>query len=79
MDVCGETRGIVRQKETWWWNEEVAALVKEKQLLFKFWKGPKKCTKGCRYRKTGGRKLCGRGRKSGNEGCSKDMGARRQD
>ena len=23
--VCGETRGINKQKETWWWNEEVAA------------------------------------------------------
>ena len=27
VDVCGETRGIARQNETWWWNEEVAALV----------------------------------------------------
>ena len=48
MDVCGETRGIDRRKETWWWNEEVAALVKEKQCLFKLWKGPEKCKKGCR-------------------------------
>ena len=39
------TRGITRQKETWWWNEEVAALVKEKQRLFKLWKGPEKCKK----------------------------------
>ena len=45
MDVCGKTRGITRQKETWWWNEEVVALVKEKQHLFKLWKGPKKCKK----------------------------------
>ena len=41
VDVCGETRGISRQKETWWWNEEVAALVKEKQRLFKLWKDGK--------------------------------------
>ena len=54
VDVCGETRGIARQKETWWWNEEVAALVKEKQRLFKLLKGPKKCRIGCRGRKTGG-------------------------
>ena len=46
VDVCGETRGIARQKETWWWNEEVAALVKEKQHLFKLWKRPEKCKKG---------------------------------
>ena len=79
VDVCGETRGIARQNETWWWNEEVAALVKEKQRLFKLWKGPKKCKKGCRCGKTGGQKLCGRGRKAGSEGCSVDMEARRQD
>ena len=24
--VCGETKGISRHKETWWWNDEVAAL-----------------------------------------------------
>ena len=48
VDVCGETRDITRQNETWWWNEEVAALVKKKQRLFKIWKEPKKCKKGCR-------------------------------
>ena len=79
VDVCGETRGIAKQKETWWWNEEVEALVKEMQRLFKLWKGPKKCKKGCRCGKSGGRKLCGRGRKAGNEGCSVDMETRRQD
>ena len=77
VDVCGETRGIARQKEIWWWNEEVAALVKEKQRLFKLWKGPKKCRIGCRCRKTGGQKLCRRGRKAGNEGCN--LETRRQD
>ena len=38
VDVCGDTRGVARQKDTWWWNE-VAALVNEKQsLFFKLWK-----------------------------------------
>ena len=32
--LCGVTKGISRHKETWWWNEEVAALVKEKRRLF---------------------------------------------
>ena len=54
-------------------------MVKEKQRLFKLWKGPKKCKKGCRCRKTGGQKLCGHGRTAGNEGCSEDMETRRQD
>ena len=35
--------------------------------------------KGVRCGTTGGRKLCRRGRKSENEGCSKDMEPRRQD
>ena len=47
IEVCGETRGMRRHKESWWWNEEIAALVKEKQCLFKLLKGPKKCRKGC--------------------------------
>ena len=34
VGVCGETRSIATQKETWWCNE-VAVLVKEKQHLFK--------------------------------------------
>ena len=62
----------------WRWKE-VAALVKEKQRLFKLWKGPKKCRTGCRCRKTGGQKLYGCGRKAGNEGCSNDLETRRQD
>ena len=35
VEVCGETRGMRRYKESWWWNEKIAALVKEKQHLFK--------------------------------------------
>ena len=30
VEVCGETKGLTRHKETWWWNEEVASLVEEK-------------------------------------------------
>ena len=33
-DVCGERRGIARKIEIWRWNEEVAALQKERQLAF---------------------------------------------
>ena len=36
--VCGETRCLRRHKESWWWNKEIAALVKEKQHLFELWK-----------------------------------------
>ena len=54
-------------------------MVKEKQRLFKLWKGPKKCRIGCRCRKTGGQKLYRRGRKAGNKGYSEDLETRRQD
>ena len=51
--VCGETKGISRHKETWWWNDEVAALVQEKKRLFRLWKGPRKCKyqERCRCKK----------------------------
>ena len=60
--VCGETRGMIWHTESWWWNEEIAALVKEKRHSFELWKGPKKCRKGCRCEKTDRRKLCRRGK-----------------
>ena len=38
---------------TWWWNDEVAALVQEKKRLFRLWKGPRKCKcqERCRCKK----------------------------
>ena len=60
VEICGETRWMRRHKESWWWNEEIAALVKEKQRLFKLLKGPKKCRKVCRCNKTGRYKTCRR-------------------
>ena len=38
--------GMRRHKEFWWWKEEIAASIKEKQRLFKLLKGPRKCRKG---------------------------------
>ena len=78
-EAVEETRGMRRHKESWWWNEEIAALVKEKQRLFKWLKGPKKCRKGCRYERTGRCKIC-RHRKEARSmdhlECSKDMESR---
>ena len=53
ISVCGETKGISRHKETWWWNDEVAALVQKKKRLFRLWKGPRKCKcqERCRCKK----------------------------
>ena len=41
-----EKHGVLLDNKTWWWNEKVTALVKEKQRLFKLWKRPEKCKKG---------------------------------
>ena len=36
--VCGETIGRrQRDRETWWWNEEVQLAVREKKLELKKW------------------------------------------
>jgi RNA polymerase-interacting CarD/CdnL/TRCF family regulator len=39
--VCGHTKGRMKHKETWWWNEEVAKAVKEKRRQLKVWKKSK--------------------------------------
>ena len=37
-EVCGETTGRrQRDRETWWWNEEVQLAVREKKSAFKRW------------------------------------------
>ena len=49
-------------------------MVKEKQRLFKLWKGPEKCENGSDVGQQDGESCA-----SGNEGCSEDMEPRRQD
>jgi hypothetical protein len=39
--VCGHTSGRAKRRETWWWNEEVAEVVKAKRALFRKWKRTK--------------------------------------
>ena len=41
-EVCGKTRGRQRHRETWWWNDEVAELVREKRRLFGIYNKSKK-------------------------------------
>ena len=36
--VCGWTRKTQWKKQTWWWNEAVSRVVKEKKLRWKDWK-----------------------------------------
>ena len=41
--VCGDRIGRKqRDRETWWWNEEIQIAVMEKKLAFKRWKEPRK-------------------------------------
>ena len=37
-DICGMTKGPRRDKETWWWNKEVAEAVREKKTKYGKWK-----------------------------------------
>ena len=37
-EICGETSGRRgRERETWWWNEAVQGVLKEKKIAFKRW------------------------------------------
>ncbi|XP_047029963.1 uncharacterized protein LOC124637497 [Helicoverpa zea] len=37
-DVCGESRGKgLIDRDTWWWNDEVQKVLKEKKVAFKEW------------------------------------------
>ena len=40
--TCGKTKGIRRHKETWWWNDEVAEVIREKQQLYKIYNKSRK-------------------------------------
>jgi hypothetical protein len=40
-EVCGMTKGHQRHSETWWWNQEVAEVIKEKRRLFKVYEKSK--------------------------------------
>ena len=39
-EMCGETTGNFRcRRETWWWNERVQQLIREKKKAYKKWQG----------------------------------------
>jgi len=40
-DVCGTSRGRHERRSTWWWNEQVNEVIKEKRLLYKKWQKDK--------------------------------------
>ena len=41
--VCGVTKGKYRQRETWWWYDEVEKAVETKKQKFKEWKKAEEC------------------------------------
>ena len=43
--VCGITKGKCRQRETWWWCDEVEKAAESKRQKFKEWKKVKECEK----------------------------------
>ena len=44
--VCGVTKGKCRQRETWWWCDEVEKAVETKKQKLKEWKKAEECEKG---------------------------------
>ena len=43
--VCGITKGKCRQRETWWWCDEVEKAVETKKQKLKEWKKTEECEK----------------------------------
>ena len=41
-EVCGRTKGNQRHSQTWWWNDDIAQVIKEKQRLYKLYDKSKK-------------------------------------
>ena len=33
-ELCGESKGPSRHRETWWWKDECAKVVEKKKILF---------------------------------------------
>jgi len=47
------SKGLYRHKETWWWNEEVAEVVREKKKKYGNWKKKQKLTEAWKeYKKS---------------------------
>ena len=41
IEVCGWTKGHARHIQTWWWNEEVWAVIEMKKVKFREWQKAK--------------------------------------
>ena len=63
IEVCGKTRGMRRHKESWWWNDEIAALVKEKQRLSNCGRGLRSAEKSVDARRQTGANSVDAGRR----------------
>ena len=51
IEVCRETQGVRRHKESWWWNEEIAALVKRNNAYSNCGKALRSAEKGVDVRR----------------------------
>jgi len=47
--VCGWTKGLPRNSETWWWNDEVATATEEKRC-YKIWHKTKTASDRYKYK-----------------------------
>jgi len=53
-ELCGKTRGTQWHHETWWWNDEVDALVKERSDCSKSTESRKECWIRSKYKRIRG-------------------------
>ena len=40
-EVCGWTKGHAKHIQSWWWNEEVGAVIEMKKVKFREWQKAK--------------------------------------
>jgi len=67
QDICEMTKGPCRHKETWWWNEDVAEAVREREKKIKYGKWKKENTKQTKMEYKKSRKNAKRVISSANE------------
>ena len=51
-DICGSTKGPLRHKESWWWDDECSKAVDEKRRLYGIWQESKNGNDEEKARKT---------------------------
>ena len=75
QDICGMTKGQRRQKETWWWNEEVAEAVRNKKIKYGKWKKENKeeARMECKKSRQNARRVISSAKEKKHKECTNDL------